>query len=112
MTENQLYQGIVALLEERPVLLWHHCRDSRACDGPRGFPDLVVIGPKGIIFAEIKSADGDTSAEQDLFGYTIEAIDRLCGRECERFSTMWQVWQPGHLDGGAIADQLNLIEGP
>jgi hypothetical protein len=111
MTETQLYQGIVALLEDRPALLWHHCRDSRQCDGQRGFPDLVIIGYDGVIFAELKAADGDTSAEQDLFGYTIESAERQCSPACNNRVQMWQVWRPDHLDGGVIADQLDLIKG-
>jgi len=112
MNENQLYQGIVALLEARPALLWHHCTDSRKCRGQRGFPDLVIIGPKGVIFAELKSADGDTSPEQDLFGWTLEAAENMCAPACNSRVRLSQVWRPDHLNGGDIEDQLDLILGP
>lgn len=50
---------------DRLGLLWHHCTDSRRCRGPRGFPDLVALGRRGIVLAELKSAGGETSAGQD-----------------------------------------------
>jgi hypothetical protein len=50
---------------DRGGLLAHHCPDSRRCRGRRGFPDLVALGPGGILLAELKGPDGDTSADQD-----------------------------------------------
>jgi hypothetical protein len=48
-------------------LLWHHCKDSRCCAGPRGFPDLFAAGPGGAQFFELKSDRAQTTAEQDDF---------------------------------------------
>lgn len=50
---------------DRLGLLWHHCADPRRCRGPRGFPDLVAVGPRGILLAELKGPYGETSAGQD-----------------------------------------------
>lgn len=52
-------------------LLAHHCRDSRSCQGRRGFPDLVIAGPGKLIFVEVKVRGAETTAEQDLWGWSI-----------------------------------------
>lgn len=48
-------------------LVAHHHPDSRRALGSRGFPDVVAAGPRGVLFAEIKMPDGDTSGEQQLW---------------------------------------------
>lgn len=40
----------------------YHVYDSR--QSAPGFPDLVIVGPKGVIFAELKSATGKLSNHQ------------------------------------------------
>lgn len=42
-------------------LVWHHETDSRRSKA--GFPDLVIVG-RGVVFAELKSASGRLSLEQ------------------------------------------------
>lgn len=54
-------------------LLWHHCTDSRHCRGPRGFPDLLALGPGGLVIAELKGTGGETTAGQDLWIWTASA---------------------------------------
>ena len=44
-------------------LLWYHVHDSRK--DRAGFPDLVIVGPGGIAFAELKSTSGKVSAAQE-----------------------------------------------
>jgi hypothetical protein len=47
--------GVLELLGEYAGrLLWHRCRDSRHCDGPTGITDLIVAGPRGVLWAERK----------------------------------------------------------
>lgn len=43
-------------------LRWHHETDSRRSKG--GFPDLVIVGPGGIWFLELKAEKGRVSSEQ------------------------------------------------
>ncbi|HEY1622131.1 MAG TPA: hypothetical protein VGG25_31225 [Streptosporangiaceae bacterium] len=71
MTEAQLLARVTGLCEELG-LLWHHCNDARRCTGPDGFPDLVIAGQRGVMFAELKSASGETSAGQDLWLWTLD----------------------------------------
>lgn len=106
MTETGLQREVQALCDEYG-LLWHHCRDSRACYGPRGLPDLIAAGPRGLILAELKSADGDRSADQDLWAWTLT-------RAAEGGSVRldYQLWRPADLASGLIAAELRRISGP
>jgi hypothetical protein len=63
MTEQEL-QALVLEHCGRQGLLAHHCRDSRHCDGPRGFPDLIAVGAGRLIVAELKSDDGRWNRDQ------------------------------------------------
>lgn len=78
-------------------LLVHWCPDSRRCVGRRGFPDLVIAGPRGLLFREVKMEDGDTSPDQDLWAWTL-------GR-------WWGIWRPSDWDSGTIGKQLLELAG-
>jgi hypothetical protein len=84
-----------------PGLLIHHCPDSRRCEGGRGMPDLVILSPKGILLAELKSDDGETSAEQDLWLYTLW----LAGLP-------WAIWRPRDWNAGKIQKRLDELAMP
>ena len=43
-------------------LKWHHETDSRW--SKPGFPDLLIAGPNGVVFAELKVGRGKVSEEQ------------------------------------------------
>lgn len=61
MSESELMQ-LVRDAAGRLGLLVYHTRDSRGSDP--GFPDLVIAGPGGFVFRELKSADGRHSRVQ------------------------------------------------
>lgn len=63
MTEGEL-QALVQSDLEAAGWLTHHCRDSRACDGQPGFPDLVAVRDGQLLVAELKSEHGRWSLEQ------------------------------------------------
>ena len=110
LTHRQLIDQIAALAQARR-LQWHYCPDSRRCLGSAGFPDLLIGGPRGIILAEIKTADDDTSAEQDLWAFTLAEASR-------NLYALWpgtrlfQIWREADLEHGPfgrIALQLDSI---
>jgi hypothetical protein len=59
----------------------YHTHDSR--HSPPGFPDLVLIRPPELVFAELKSERGKLTASQT---YWLDALTK-CG--CEAY-----VWRP------------------
>ncbi len=82
-------------------LLAHHCPDSRRCRGRRGFPDLVALGPGGILLAELKDPGGQTSAAQDLWLWTLHTA-----------RVRYAVWRPGDWHNGRIQAALRGLAGP
>jgi hypothetical protein len=101
MTEAELLGWVLEHIQQRQ-LLYHHCPDSRRCQGQSGFPDLFIAGPHGAILAELKTATGESSAEQDLWHWI---IDRgRGGSPCP-----WHLWRPEHLADGTIERVLDTI---
>jgi hypothetical protein len=97
---NRLVAEIAARAQDKG-LLWHYCPDSRECHGPRGFPDLVIAGPAGIIFAEVKSDDDVTSPEQDLWIWTIA--------QATTSPILIHVWRRSDLLDQTIERELNNL---
>lgn len=95
MTEAQLQAAVLELCKLRGLLAYH-VHDSRR--SAAGFPDLVIAGPGGVIFRELKSEAGETSAEQDLWGWV------LC-----RGGASWQIWRPADWYSGAISYVLEQL---
>lgn len=80
----------------RLLLCCYHPHNSRRDSA--GFPDLVAAGQGGVIFRELKSAGGDTTAEQDLWGWTLT-----------RAGADWGIWRPADLASGRIERELSAI---
>jgi len=80
-------------------LLAHHCGRPQLCQGPIGFLDTIIAGQHGVLFAEQKSATGQTTAEQDLWIWTVHRARRVQA----------VVWEPADLDSGLIDLQLRAI---
>ena len=65
-------------------LLVYHTHDSRRSDA--GFPDLTIVGSRGVLFRELKKEDGKTSAMQDYW------LARLRDAGCDA-----DVWRPSDM---------------
>ena len=63
MTEAELVELILVRCDHLG-LHYHHCRDSRYCQGAKGFLDLLILGRRGALAWEIKSAEGRLSLAQ------------------------------------------------
>lgn len=62
MSEAQWQRRITDLCDWKKVL-WFHSGDSRR-DSCAGFPDLVLVGTRGVAFAELKRHKGRITSEQ------------------------------------------------
>ena len=83
-------------------LMWHHETDSRK--SKRGFPDLVIVGPYGVLFLELKRQKGKATAEQVRW---IKAINDAAGRAAIVRPHDWPVVKR-MLDGIAGRDRFTL----
>lgn len=70
-----------------------------AGDG-KGFVDTVIVGPGGVLFRELKSAEGRLTREQADWGAALI----LAGQN-------WDTWYPSDWtpDGGRIRDELEAL---
>ena len=76
-----------ALVERMCLLLklrYYHTRNSRG--SAPGFPDLVIVGSKGVIYRELKTAKGTTTMAQQ------EWLRDLAAAGCDA-----GIWRPADL---------------
>lgn len=81
LSEKQ-FQAQVLQLANLSGWLYYHTHDSRRSQ--RGFPDLVLVRPPAVLFAELKSEGGDLRPEQTVW---LEVL-----RGCE--SVEAALWRP------------------
>jgi len=80
--------------------LCYHTYDARRCEP--GFPDLVMLRPPRLVFAELKTARGRVKAAQQTW------LDALRAAGAEAY-----LWRPGDADeveAALRAHQLELRE--
>jgi hypothetical protein len=103
MPAEQTIGAIIAMLEDPADkfafrLLWHHCGDSRKCQGSAGVPDLLIAGPEGAIWVEVKPRRHRLSPAQTGWWYMLEAAGEL------HF-----VWTAEDLEAGTIRKTLEQL---
>jgi hypothetical protein len=64
MTETQLQDRIIDLCKWLGLLVYHVGRSDKALVSANGFPDLVIVGVMGTVFAELKSQIGKPTQDQ------------------------------------------------
>ena len=96
MSEDELQEEIRALCASMHLSA-QHVHDSRRCWLP-GWPDLFIIGPRGVLARELKSEDGKLSPDQRTVGAKL-----ICA------GVSWAVWRPRDLFAGVVAEQLEGI---
>ena|SRR5258708_6674823 len=95
MNHAQLQAGIVALALE----LGLHCHHCPMLTSSPGFPDLLIIGDRGVLWRELKVPPDRLTSEQRALGYRLQAAGQN-----------WAVWRPHDWDSGLINRELvNLI---
>lgn len=99
MTELEgAYLGAVYRLCHREQVLFHHCQDSRKCSGA-GLPDLILAGPNGCLFREIKVSPFDVpTSQQKSWLYMLKAS----GQDAA-------VWTSADLANGTVENEINAI---
>jgi len=90
MRESDLLQAV------REAARWlglrpYHTHDSRRSEP--GFPDLVIVGPGGVLFREVKTARGRVTPDQRRWLDALSAAGADAG-----------VWRPGDWPLGVLAD--------
>lgn len=95
MREYEFLASVITEITEWD-LEWFHSFDSTR-DKKRGFPDLVIVG-HGILFRELKTAQGAVSADQSRFGRAITAG-----------GGNWRVWRPADLESGTVQRELRTL---
>lgn len=95
MTEGA-FQTAVVDLAHLLRLRTYHTHDSRRSDP--GFPDLVIVGPRGVLFRELKTQRGRVRPEQHQW---LIALDDA-GADAA-------VWRPADLASGAVLRDLRTI---
>lgn len=98
MTESVLMEEIRKACFDLRLLVDHHPDSRRAWS--RGYPDLTIAGPGGILFRECKDRDNTLMPEQ-----------RKWGSYLERAGGNWATWRPRDLLNGTIIRQLAGIAG-
>lgn len=98
MSERQLQDQIIDLAE-RMGWKYYHVYDSRK--SVAGFPDLVLVHPKQrrVLWRELKSETGTTTAEQKVWLATLEVVGEDVG-----------LWRPRDWFAGTIEKELRSSE--
>jgi hypothetical protein len=97
MTEDELGAEVATLANDLGIW-WHHCRDSRYCQGVAGLPDLLLIGDRGLMFAELKGDNGRSSRQQ------LRYAARLM-----QAGAKYQLWTPEQWRAGWVRRRLQAI---
>lgn len=77
-------------------LLCYHTYDSRRSE--RGFPDLVIVGVRGVLFRELKDEKKKPTIHQQQWIQALQAAGADAG-----------LWRPSDLHNGRITSELRSI---
>lgn len=105
MSEDDLLAAVLDLASTlgirtahfRPAKTEQGWRTPVSGDG-KGWPDLVLAGPAGVLFRELKSARGVPSEEQRLWLGALRAAGQDAG-----------LWRPTDWRSGRILEELRAI---
>lgn len=95
---ERVFQSQVLQLCKWLGLLAYHTHDSRRSQP--GYPDLTIVGPCGVVFAELKTETGRVSPAQQQW------LDALAAAGLDAY-----VWRPSHLHDGVIQERLEALAG-
>lgn len=109
MQPEMIFQNeVIALTHDRHlwVMVMNPARFNQRVAGNKGFPDLLVIGPGGALYRELKTMNGMGPGGGLRPDQTVWRDRLLAGGQD------WAVWTPHDLETGRIEQQLAAIEVP
>lgn len=106
MNHDEIVAAIVARAKRsKGLVLTHYCAAGWMCTGDRGLPDLVLAGPFGVAWLEVKTpAKPKLSPEQVTWKYTLQGsgqrvyvvgASELAGDLIDRIVSALALGQPG-----------------
>lgn len=102
MTEAEFTREVLALARKHSVLA-HWCQDPRRCEGRAGLTDLILVTERSVMFAELKLKGADTSADQDMWLWSLSRVSD------ENRGVFMVVYTPDDLASGLIEDDLRNL---
>jgi hypothetical protein len=94
VTHAQLQAAIVALA----LKLGLHYHQCPMLTSSPGFPDLVIIGHRGVLWRELKVPPDVLRSSQRALGYRLHAA----GQD-------WKVWTPANWEARDVEEELRSI---
>lgn len=94
MNHAQLQAEVVALAVE----LGLHCHYCPMLTSSPGWPDLVIVGDRGVLWRELKVLPDRLTTQQRALGYRLLAAGQN-----------WDLWTPDHWFNGRIEHDLLLL---
>ncbi|MGI8994178.1 MAG: VRR-NUC domain-containing protein [Nocardioidaceae bacterium] len=94
MTERQLLDALRDACKWAGLLVYH-THDSRRSE--RGYPDLCIVGPVGLLFRELKAERGRLTTDQQLW------LDRLTEAGANA-----AVWRPADWSDRVLVELANI----
>lgn len=93
------FQELITDMCKLMRLKWHHETDSRK--SKPGFPDLVIAGPGGVLFRELKKQSGRVTKDQREWLSTLTTA----GADAA-------VWRPIDWESNRIYQELSALRSP
>jgi hypothetical protein len=103
MTEAQLPACVTDLARIRGWLVYHTHRSQHS---EAGFPDLVLVGGRRLIFAELKTERGKVTRPQQTWLDALGVVESAVALEGPIVEVC--LWRPADWLSGAIANVLKL----
>ena len=95
MTEAELLSSVRKVAKDLGLRAYH-THDSRRSEP--GFPDLVIVGPEGILYRELKTQKGRVRPEQTAWITDLIRAGQNAG-----------LWRPMDLLNGGVLDDMRTI---
>jgi hypothetical protein len=96
MSEGELEEFVLEACKDLGILRFHNPDSRRVRE--RGLPDDILIGPRGVLWRELKNMTRKLTPEQEQVG-----------RDLLENGQDWAVWRPADRLSGRIVRELRAI---